>query len=321
LSLSRSENIAPQVRSLTIDQRKALHALIYFDLFNYPLKSDEIKLYSSVSKNTDVDKVMIGLVDLGVVFKISEFYALSANPDHVQNRLRGNIAAVKMLRTAKRMSKFISRFPYVRLVSISGSLSKGYSDELGDIDYFIITKPGRLWIARSILITFKKVFLLNSKKYFCVNYFIDTDHLEIPDKNIFTATEVLTLVPMYDPEILSAFSKANSWASDFLPNLTPRSVDEVHPRRSYLFKSMIEFFLNGVLGEKLDGFMMKMTMKRWQGKFDHFTPEYFEHALRSRKYVSKHHPQNFQKKVLDSLESSVYDFEKQHGLSLDLTNG
>jgi hypothetical protein len=84
---------------------------------------------------------------------------------------------------------------------------------------------------------------------------------------------------------------------------------------------MIEFFLNGVLGEKLDGFMMKMTMKRWQGKFDHFTPEYFEHALRSRKYVSKHHPQNFQKKVLDSLESSVYDFEKQHGLSLDLTNG
>lgn len=306
---------------LTDEHRHVLRALLYFDLFNYPLNQVEIKNYSNTVNYTDLELVINDLVGLNLVYKINDFYALERKPALVENRLRGNKAANKMMVIAKRMSRFISRFPYVRMVAISGSLSKGYSDELGDIDYFIVTKPGRLWIARSILIAFKKIFLLNSKKYFCVNYFVDTDHLEIPDKNIFTATEVLTLEPMYDAEVFQDFMKANSWANTFLPNAQTKSTANANPKRNYILKSIIEFCLNGRFGEALDAYLMKLTMNKWQRKFNHFTPEYFEHALRSRKYVSKHHPQNFQKKVLDSLEQRILAFEKQHGLSLDLTNG
>src|SRR4029453_8923510 len=95
----------------------------------------------------------------------------------------------------------IASFPYVRCVCISGSLSKKYFDDTTDIDFFVITKPGRLWVCRTFLILFKKLFLLNSKKYFCINYFIDSDNLEIPDQNIFTATELTTLIPMHDYEL------------------------------------------------------------------------------------------------------------------------
>ncbi len=306
---------------LTDEHRHVLRALLYFDLFNYPLNQVEIKNYSNLANYSDLERVIGDLVAINLIFKINDFYALEPKPALVENRLRGNNAADKMMVIAKRMSRFISRFPYVRMVAISGSLSKGYSDELGDIDYFIVTKPGRLWIARSILIAFKKIFLLNSKKYFCVNYFVDTDHLEIPDKNIFTATEVLTLEPMYDAAVFQAFIEANSWATEFLPKAKTKSASNSNPKRNYVMKSIVEFFLNGRLGEALDAYLMKLTMNKWQRKFNHFTPEYFEHALRSRKYVSKHHPQNFQKKVLDSLEQRILAFEKQHGLSLDLTNG
>jgi hypothetical protein len=305
---------------LTNEHKHVLRALLYFDLFNYPLSLVEIKNYSKTVNYADLERVICDLVAINLIFKINDFYALKPNPALVENRLRGNKAADKMMVIAKRMSLFISRFPYVRMVAISGSLSKGYSDELGDIDYFIVTKPGRLWIARSILIAFKKIFLLNSKKYFCVNYFVDTDHLEIPDKNIFTATEVLTLEPMYDAEVFQDFIRANSWATEFLPNAKTKSASNSNPKRNYFLKSLVEFFLNGRLGESLDAYLMKLTINKWQGKFNHFTPEYFEHALRSRKYVSKHHPQNFQKKVLDSLEQRILVFENQHGLSLDLTN-
>ena len=82
-------------------------------------------------------------------------------------------------------------------MGISGSLSKGYYDDDGDIDFFIITSPKRLWIARTFLILYKKIFLLNSRKYFCVNYFISSNALEIEEKNIFTATELTTLLPMF----------------------------------------------------------------------------------------------------------------------------
>lgn len=321
MNVSRVQHTTTKKLDLSLDQRKALRALLYFDLFNYPLKLDEIKLYSSLGKSSDIKTIVNTLVEEGLVVSTHEFYLLSAETKNVQSRINGNRAAEKMMVIAKRMSRFISRFPFVRMVAISGSLSKGYSDELGDIDYFIVTKPGRLWIARSILIAFKKVFLLNSKKYFCVNYFIDTDHLEIPDKNIFTATEVLTLEPMYDPDVFQAFIGSNLWASEFLPNASIKSVSNANPKRNYIIKSFIEFCLNGRFGEALDAYLMKLTMNKWQKKFNHFTPEYFEHALRSRKYVSKHHPQNFQKKVLDSLDKRILDFETQYGLSLDLTNG
>ena len=70
---------------------------------------------------------------------------------------------------AIKRAKFISKFPYIENVSISGALSKNYYNNDGDIDFFLITQPNRLWIARTLLIIYKKMFLLNSRKYFCVN--------------------------------------------------------------------------------------------------------------------------------------------------------
>ena len=98
---------------------------------------------------------------------------------------------------ALRNARLIFHFPFTRAIMISGSLSKNYADEASDVDYFIIVKPGRLWIARTLLIIYKRIFLMNSKKYFCVNYFIDEDHLEIEEKNLFTAVELTTLIPIH----------------------------------------------------------------------------------------------------------------------------
>jgi hypothetical protein len=76
-------------------------------------------------------------------------------------------------------------------------LSKNFADERADIDYFVVTKANRLWIARTLMHLFKKLtFLVGKQHYFCMNYFVDEEALTIQEKNLFTAVEVATLIPV-----------------------------------------------------------------------------------------------------------------------------
>ena len=105
--------------------------------------------------------------------------ATQANADAKANAPAKAKAPVKakVLVKAKAKARFISKFPFVAAVGVSGSLSKGYYDSDSDIDFFIITQHNRLWICRTLLMVYKKIFLLNSRKYFCPNYFISSEQL------------------------------------------------------------------------------------------------------------------------------------------------
>ena len=61
----------------------------------------------------------------------------------------------------------------------------------------------------------------------------------------------------------------------------------------------MEFILKGKFGNQLDLFFMRLTFKRWNKKFKHFDSEKFELTMRSNRGISKHHPQDFQNKVLE----------------------
>ena len=60
-----------------------------------------------------------------------------------------NIAATLLAR-AEKIAKLFYKFPYVRAVGVSGSVSKNFADENADIDYFIITKANRLMDRKNI---------------------------------------------------------------------------------------------------------------------------------------------------------------------------
>ncbi len=50
------------------------------------------------------------------------------------------------LKDAKKYARVIANFPFIQAVFISGSLSKHVMKPNSDIDFFIITKPDRLWL-------------------------------------------------------------------------------------------------------------------------------------------------------------------------------
>jgi hypothetical protein len=255
---------------------------------------------------------LLTLVKEGALFEKDGYYSPREGvASLVSKRIDGEKTAQTAQDKAYKRAKFIGKFPYVKAAYISGSMSKGIMHENGDVDFFIITEPGRLWIARTLLILYKKIFLLNSHKYFCVNYFIDSGNLEIEEKNLFTATEAATLKPVYDSGIYQDFYKANSWVKDFLPNQTEQKVIYNGNTRRPMAK-VVERLLNNSLGDKLDALFMATTLKLWKTQFKDLGDANFELALKTRKYVSKHHPQNFQSRVLAALDERLKAFGEKH---------
>ena len=291
--------ISHHTRTITI-----LQALAYYDVFNFPLNFEEILRYSHFSKKEDLLDQLSSLIDQNIIFKLDEFYALRNDKLLAVQRKADDLRAKEYEIQAYKKSMLIGKFPYVKGVFISGSLSKGTMGEDGDIDYFIVTTPNRLWIARTLLILYKKIFLLNSRKYFCINYLIDEDTLEIEQKNRFTATELITLLPMINTKLYANLLKSNDWVNEFYSQPTDKFFEAMDVEQS-IFQKLAEPILNTKFGDLMDDFFMNITLTRWKNKFHNMNSEDFKIALTTTKRVSKHHPSHFQKRVLKEYQDRM----------------
>lgn len=297
--------------SLVSTEQSLYQTICYFDIFSYPLKREEIRLYCNREiSDKELDIGITELLKTGKIKTSRNYFLLpDASESVIENRLDNEIRLTRKLPAIKRFAKLVSKFPFIEAAFISGSVSKGILGEDGDVDYFIIARPNRLWVCRTFLVVFKKLFLLNSKKYFCVNYFVASDNLVIPDENIFVATEIKTLIPVFANQVSGNFKAANAWTSQYLPNHQKRETGLLESEvKKPLISKLIEKICSGSLGEKTDNFFFRMTLKRWQKKFPYFKTEEFDLNMRSYKNVSKHHPQGFQGRVIDSLNERMKRF-------------
>jgi hypothetical protein len=310
-------NAARQTSYLMDEEKQLLRALLYFDIFDYPLTAEEIVQFSAAPTLFPSYQVLEKLTSQGLIFRFQDFYSLQNNPGLVSRRLNGNALAEQKMKTAKKFSKLVSMFPFVRAVMLSGSISKGYMDERSDIDYFIITDVNRLWVVRTALALFRRIFLFNSHKNLCTNYFIDNRHLEIGEKNIFTAVELCTVRPMFGKSTMEQFRDANPWTHAYLPNLSFDVHGAGDPKLP--LKRAIEKIFSFKIMDHLNVWLMTRTVSHWRRKYrGGMDGADFEIAFRSAAGISKSHPQFYQKKVLLRLTEKIRDFEIQNGIDLSL---
>ena len=311
-----------------------LKVLAYFDLFNYPVTIDEILFFLDKEVPLiDLEAELKTLTNEGLVFPSEPsipfgpstlsgqpqgsaplFYSLQNNPELTVRRLRGNRHADDLLKIAARISRQLYRFPYVRGVGISGSLSKHFADEQADIDYFIITRRNRLWIARTLMHLFKKLnYLRNRENWYCMNYYVDEEALEIKEKNIFTATEMITLLPASGNGGLVKFFDANNWTSNYFPHYKNRTKTAEGPVPSSFIKKTVEKLLDNPLGDRLDDFLQRWTSRRWQKKEQRGdrNKKGNRMSLQNEKHFSRPNPENFQQHVLDRYASRISELESK----------
>ncbi len=244
-----------------------LKTLLYFDLFHYPVSKAEISLFLEVTcTEAQLVEGLRQLHDNQQIYFFDGFYSLRDDPGLITKRKNDNLRAEILLKKAVRICRFLFQFPFVRAVGISGSLSKNVADEKADIDYFIITAPNRLWIARTILHLYKKLtFITGRQHYHCMNYFIDQDAYKIQEQNVYTAMEIVTLLPVCGNHVLQQFYKANSWTRWFFPNLNPK--DRITQNNYHSpFKRLTEKLLTNPYSDRLDNYLLQLTNKRWSKK-------------------------------------------------------
>ncbi len=285
-----------------------LKTLAYFDCFNYPLTIADIHSFMPNLYNPcDIDDALIGLMEDEIIFKSDQFYSLQNKPGLAEKRRKGNLEAIKQLAIAKKIARVICRFPFVETVAVSGSLSKNYADEKTDIDFFIITAANRLWIARTFMHLFKKLtYVAGKQHWFCMNYYIDESGLEIPEKNIFTAMEIVTLLPMEGFSYFKKFIEANEWINNFFPAHNTSLVVQTKIKKNYLVK-FVEQIFNSTIGESLDKRLMRITDRRWKKKTQRLwlNAKGKKMGMMVSRHFSKPDPKNFQAKVIQQYEQKV----------------
>ena len=248
-----------------------------------------------------IDQTLEMLAEEGAIYKLLSFYSLRNDPALADRRIKGNLLANKEMKHAAKAAAILAKFPYVKGLAISGSLSKNFADEYTDVDFFIVTAADRLWIARSFLqLLYKLAHLVGKGRWFCLNYYIDEKGLAISEKNIFTAMEIVTLVPMYGAKTMSHFINANGWVNNYFPLHKP-AVDQLREVKPGFFRKGIERLLNTKLGDRLDVWLMKITKRRWQKKMKE--QQVNEKGVRIGMLVDRHFskpdPANFQHRILD----------------------
>ena len=294
---------------------ETLKTILYFSIFRYPLKIDEIHSYTNYQCISETENELQHLINEKILIKVDEFYVYGSDLDSVIKRLRGNMYAKRAMKIAQKKAKLIAKFPYVEAVGISGSLSKEYYDNESDIDFFVITKPNKLWICRTLLMLYKKIFLLNSRKYFCVNYFVSSNQMEIEEQNRFTATELKTLIPMQGKAAFEEFYQSNDWLKTYFSKFEPQ-IQTIKDVPKPIFSRFFEFVFDTKIGLLTDAIFKTITLKKWKSKFHYMNNEDFKIALKTTKNVSKHHPSNFQKKVILSLNTKLEEVQTKYNVVL-----
>lgn len=294
-----------------------IRILAYFDLFDYPLSAQEIHFF--LDKEVPEDELTAELevlVQEKCLFRPGEFYSLQDNPYLAERRIKGNRHADELLLIAARVSRFLYQFPYVRGVGISGSLSKHYADENADIDYFIITRSNRLWIARTLMHLYKKLsYLRGHQHWYCMNYYIDEEALEIKEKNIFTAMEMITLLPASGNGGLVKFFAANNWTTNYFPHYRDRRTEADGSAHSSFLKKTLEKLFDNRAGDRLDDFLRRLTSRRWQAKEDRgaVNRKGISMSLQSDKHFSRPNPEMLQRRILTSYQHKLLELDKKWG--------
>lgn len=289
-----------------------LRVLLYYDIWEYPLTTRELFAFLPVH-TLSLEEFQQNLAIHGtgpdVIAHDGYYFVRGRGAEVVTQRSSKERHAKKLWLWARVSMHVIKRFPFVRGIIVSGDLSKHATTPRSDVDFFVITEPGRLWIARTLLILFKKTILFNKKKYFCLNYFATADHLALDGQNIFLATEIAHLKPLFNTDMFFRYLEANRWIENYFPNFDIRylALPKANDRVSFLQK-LFELPFSFVPYDKLDSYLLKRMKAIWAKRYPQYDDETRERIFRCTKHESRAYVGNFEEKILALFNQKLKEF-------------
>ncbi len=233
--------------------RAVLVTVLYSDLFDHPLTGDELHrfLTAPCPDREELDRAVEEL-DGSYLGTAQGFIFLRGREATIDIRLRRQRLAAKRWPPARRFARWLARVPFLRMVAVCGSQAMDNGDDDGDVDLFLITEPGRLWLVQSLTMVLRRIGR-GLGIDICPNYLLASNSLELAARNLYTAREACQAMPMWGEATYDSFLEANGWIGDFLPQRAlgdrRRFLEEGPRRRS---TAVLEWLLGGRLGDLAD---------------------------------------------------------------------
>jgi hypothetical protein len=235
-----------------------VQTVAYADVFDYPLTADEIHRYLvGVSAGRSAVRGLLGSHLPSVLSRTGRYFTLAGREATVETRKLRAARAVDYWRVAVHYGRRMSHWPFVRMVAVTGALAMDNNAD-GDIDYLVITEPGRLWLCRALIVGLVRLAAVRGTEL-CPNYFLSERAMVLDERNLFTAHEVTQMVPLAGMTIYRQLRELNRWTDAFLPNAsgTPRRLAPVEPGRQ-----RTRGLLEGTLRSRVCGPLERWEMSR-----------------------------------------------------------
>lgn len=240
-------------------ERAILETLAYSDIFEYPLQLEEVHRY--LPRRAEIEEVQNGLNRATQVDSKNGYYFLAGHDDFVDIRIQRADDSRSAFSWSLRYGRILGFLPFVRMVGLTGSLAMKNLSKNADMDFMLVTVPGRLWTARAFAVTFGRAVRLFGHRI-CVNLLVSANALLWPQHDVYSAREMCQMIPIIGMDVYHRLRNANKWTDSFLPNAAQTS-DVSETSQVY---NPIEFFLRGKLGDRIEKWCMKFQLghiARW----------------------------------------------------------
>jgi hypothetical protein len=201
-----------------------LRTVLYADVFNFPLTPAEAHHYLIGQRAT--------LIEVQTVLDCSEWLKERLQPPHpstgyialrgresiLTERERRHCASQTLFPRAERYGRWLARLPFVRMVALTGALAVGNAhDEDDDLDYLIVTRAGRVWLARAFTVVLVRVTRVWGV-HLCPNYVLAETALAQESHDLYIAHEIAQMIPLSGHHLYAQLRALNTWTFQHLPN-------------------------------------------------------------------------------------------------------
>lgn len=184
----------------------------------------------------------------------------------------------KYWRRAKLAAYILQLTPFIRMIGLNGSLARGEGSDRSDIDFLIITKPGRIWTCRAFSIFL--MMICGLKRYqdkiagrVCLNLYQTEDHLKLSyldhrESPEWLAKDYAHMVPLWQKgRVFEGFVVSNSWVKKYGENFhyqdyEPNLIDQTISIICGLIRNLTEIIFDLFSNEWMEQILKKYQVKR-----------------------------------------------------------
>ncbi|MEO8065405.1 MAG: hypothetical protein ABI643_00935 [Candidatus Doudnabacteria bacterium] len=208
-----------------------ISTLAFFSLYNLPLSAKRVYelLLGMRSTQDEVDRMLANLVLDSRIIREGNLFGLKIWDAAVYNA--NQLELTKKWQKIDRYFNWLAILPFVRNISVINSLALGTADSDSDIDFFVVTKPNRLYFVRSmIIVLFRLLGVYKTrqriKDRFCFGFFVsqknrDLYHLLIKPSDPYLVFWLAGMRPLLGAGEYQEFMAQNSWIKTYFPNFDP----------------------------------------------------------------------------------------------------